>query len=683
VPVKSVCRLCKADCGILATVEQNRLVGVEGNPDCPLNRGALCSKGQAMVQLVYDPDRVTRPLRRDGNGFRPVAWGETLDEIAAALQLIKAKYGATALATYEGASFSRANTQAYIRRFLHYFGSPNRTGTESLCVAPKYVAARATFGPGLIPTADFASAGVILLFGANPAVTGMHRYLRAMDDILAARRRGAKLVVVDPILTDTAAKADLWVPVRPGSDLVLLLGLIRIIIEEGLYDREFVSRYTVGFEDLAHSVGEYTPERVERLTGVPQALTVEVARLFAGAGRAVIDRREGLMHSTRATQTNRALLLLAAICGQVDREGALTFTPALPLNQGVLAQDRLPSGTSFFARNRFPFGDEAGLLPETILSARPYPIKALIVTAGNPVMAWPNTEKVIRALKELELLVVIDLYQTETAAYADYVLPGVTCLERNDLSMNNLMPFPLVRLAGRVLPPRAEAWTEWRIFNELGRRLYGPEYAYASEEAFLDDLLAGSGISLADLQEHPDGIIHREKKPGRFLTDGFPTPSGKIELYSGMLKEAGFDPLPRYREKAPADENYPYKLITGSRLSFYSHSTLMNLPWLYDLYPRHYAEVAPDVAAAAGVRDEDLVEIITPHGSVSLPVKVMEASFPGVVLIRHGFGHTGGGRLAVEKGGVNVNYLTGDLENDPLAGTPAYREGSCRLERKL
>jgi len=679
---KSVCRLCKADCGILAVVENGRLVRVEGDPACPLNRGALCAKGQALPQLLYDPDRLDRPLARDGGRYQPVSWERALDEIAAALARIRTKYGGAALATYEGASFSRVNTQAYIRRFLHYFGSPNRTGTESLCVAPKYVAARATFGPGLLPTGDFARADVILLLGANPAVTAMHRYLRAMDDVLAAKRAGGKLVVVDPVFTETAAKADLWVPIRPGTDLAFLLGLIRVVIEEGLYDRNFVARHTVGFEDLARTVRDYTLETVERLTGVSGSYLKRVARLFAGARRAVVDRREGLMHGRQATQTNRALLLLAAVCGQVDREGALRFTPSLSLNRKVLAEDRLPADAVFFARDRFPFGDEAGLLPETILSGRPYPVKALIVTAGNPVMAWPNTAKVIRALRELELLVVIDLYRTETADLAHYVLPGTTCLERSDLSTNSLMPHPLVRLAGRVLPPQGGARAEWRVFNELGRRLFGEGYAHASEEAFLEDLLAGSGVTLADLREKPEGVLYRENRPGRYLENGFPTGSGKIELYSHMLAQAGFDPLPRYEADGPApDGEYPYHLITGSRLAFYSHSTLMNLPWLHDLHPLHCAEVAPEVAEAEGLQDGDHVGVVTSKGAVTLPVKVMDDSFPGVVLVRHGFGHTGGGRLAVAKGGANVNYLTDDLDNDPLAGTPAYRDRVCRLEK--
>jgi len=679
---RSVCRLCKADCGILAVVENGRLVGVEGDPACPLNRGALCAKGQALPQLLYDPDRLDGPLARDGEGFRPVSWERALDEMAAALVRIRTKYGGAALATYEGASFSRVNTQAYIRRFLHYFGSPNRTGTESLCVAPKYVAARATFGPGLLPTGDFARAEVILLLGANPAVTAMHRYLRAMDDILAAKEAGGKLVVVDPVYTETAAKADVWVPIRPGTDLAFLLGLIRLVIEENLYDRDFVARYTVGFEDLARAVREYTPEAVERLTGVPGSCLRQVARLFAGAGRAVADRREGLMHGRQATQTNRALLLLAAVCGQVDREGALRFTPSLSLNRKVLAEDRLPADAVFFARDRFPFGDEAGLLPETILSGRPYPVKALIVTAGNPVMAWPNTAKVIRALRELELLVVIDLYRTETADLAHYVLPGTTCLERNDLSTNSLMPYPLVRLAARVLPPKGEAWPEWRVFNELGRRLFGNGYAHASEEAFLEDLLDGSGVTLGALRDGPEGVVYGEVRPGRYLESGFPTASGKIELYSHMLAQAGFDPLPRYEAQGPApDGEYPYHLITGSRLAAYSHSTLMNLPWLHDLSERPCAEVAPDLAEAQGLRDGDEVRVVTPQGAVNLPVKVLNASCRKVVLVRHGFGHTAGGRLAVAKGGANANYLTDDLANDPLAGTPAYRDGVCRVEK--
>ncbi|MGB9905008.1 MAG: molybdopterin-containing oxidoreductase family protein, partial [Desulfotomaculales bacterium] len=250
--VKSVCRLCKADCGILVHVDsRGRAVKVEGDPESPPNRGALCSKGNALLQLVYDPDRVTRPVRRRGDGgWEEVSWPQALDEIAARLSAIGERYGGTALATYEGSSFTRANTQAYVRRFLHYFGSPNRTGTESLCVTPKYVAAEATLGRGLLPVGDFRRARAIFLFGANPAFTSMHRYLRITEDILAAKERGATLVVVDPVFTATAAKADLWVPIKPGTDLALILAMIRVIVEEGLYDAEYVCRHTSGFDSL-------------------------------------------------------------------------------------------------------------------------------------------------------------------------------------------------------------------------------------------------------------------------------------------------------------------------------------------------------------------------------------------------------------------------------------------------
>ena len=683
--VKSVCRLCKADCGILVHVDaRGRAVKVEGDPESLPNRGALCSKGNALLQLVYDPDRVTRPLRRrrDG-GWEEVSWPQALDEIAARLSAIRERYGGTALATYEGSSFTRANTQAYVRRFLHYFGSPNRTGTESLCVTPKYVAAEATLGRGLLPVGDFRRAKAIFLFGANPAFTSMHRYLRIMDDILAAREQGAALVVVDPVFTATAAKADLWVPIKPGTDLALILAMIRVIVEEGLYDAEYVRRHTSGFDSLRAAVGRYTPEWAERLTTVPAGRIGELARLYGACRPAVVDRREGCMHNTQATQTNRALLILAALGGNIDCPGGLVFNPTPPLNQGVLARDRLPQEARFFARPKFPWGDEAGLLPEVILSEKPYPIKALLVTAGNPVMAWPNTKKVIAALKKLELLVVTDLYETETAQLAHFLLPGTTCLERTDLSLSSLRPFPLIRLAQRAIAPVGEAWPEWRIFNELGRRLCGEDFPFPSEEAFLDALLQGSGYTYAELAENPGGLLYGDLPVGRYLSGGFPTPSGKIEIYSPVLEKAGFDPLPRYKEERETGSaaEYPYALVAGARLPVFSHSTLMNLPWLNALSSGHWAEISEEIAREKGLQEGDLVRITTPRGAVALPVKILPAAWPGLVLVRHGFGHTGGGRLAQAISGANVNRLTDDLSLDPLAGTPAYRELSCNIEK--
>ncbi len=679
----SVCRLCKADCGIKVHVNDAGVVlKVEGDPKSPLNRGGLCSKGLAARQLIYDPDRISRPMRRHpARGWEAVSWDSALDEIATTLERIRRRYGGTALATYEGASFTRLNTQAYFRRFLHYFGSPNRTGTESLCVGPKYVAAQGTYGKGMIPTGDFGEAGGIFLFGTNPAHTAIHRYLRVMDDILAAQRRGAPLVVVDPLFSDTAAKADLWVPIKPATDLALVLAMIWVMLKEGLYDREFVAKHTVGFENLAAAVVDYTPQWASAVTTVPAAEIVKLTRLYAACRPAVIDRREGCMHGRQATQTNRAMLILAALGGNVDRPGGFVFNPDLPLNQTVFAREKVPPGADYFAREfGFPWGDVAGLLPEAILREKPYPIKALIVTAGNPVMAWPNTAKVRRALQQLELLVVTDLYETETAQLAHFLLPGTTFLERTDLCMNNLMPPSLIRLAQKVIEPPGEARSEWWVMNELGRRLYGDEFTYASEEAFLSELLQGSGYTFGELEQSPRGFIYRDKTRGKYLRDGFPTPSGRIELEAGMFKEAGFDPLPRYKEPEEAGD-FPYYLVSGARQPMYTHSTLMNLPWLNDLETGHRVEIADAIACAQGLKNGDLAVITTEQASVTLPVKIMPAAWPGLVLIRHGFGHTGGGQLARDKQGVNVNLLTDDLAMDPLSGAPAYREMRCRVEK--
>lgn len=673
VKIKSICALCNCDCGIIASVDGGCLVELEGDPACPLNRGALCAKGKALKQLVYDPDRVLEPMRRTKSGrWEKAGWDSILDEIAARLGDIKQQSGAPAVALYQG-TISKTNTGWINRDFMHGLGSPNYTSVYSLCVSPREISSAAVFGRKMTHICDFPRARCILLFGGNPAASGMHRYLRITDDILNVRENGAKLIVVDPRYTETARKADLWAPIRPGTDLAFVLGLLHVIISEGLYDASFVTRYCSGFEQLRELVAPYTPVMVGEHTGIPADTVIEIARIYASARPACVDRREGVMHQRQATLNNWAVSALAAICGNVDVAGGLLFRPDFPLAPTRPA----PEGTPHLAHGKYPFANAAACLPEVILSGVPYPVKALITVMGNPVTAWPNTPKVLAALEKLDLLVCIDLYFNEAARRAHYFLPGVTCLERYALSYSKQMPLNLIRVGRPLISPAGGSRPEDEIICALGKRLNIEGYQELNSQIdVIDKILAPSGHTAAEMLHNPDGLIYADMQLGSYLTGGFPTPSGKIELYPGNL------PLPpsvpdssAYSAAGP----YPYHLVAGFRLPGYYHSTLMNLPGLRRLYPAHQAEIAADIAREKEIKDGDIVEITTTQGAINLPARVVTASCHGIVAVHHGFGGTHG-RTVKKSGGVNVNYLTGDLL-DPVSATPAYRELRCNVTK--
>ena len=665
--VKSICGLCNCECGIIAWVDGGRLVKIEGDPASPLNRGALCAKGRALKQLVYDPDRILEPMRRTRSGsWEKVGWEAILDEIAGRISRLREQYGPDSLALYEG-TIAKTNISWLNKDFLYGLGSPNYTSTWSLCVSPRDISSGMVFGPGMAPVCDYPQAQCILLFGANPAATGMHRYLRLMDDIIRARQNGAKLIVVDPRPTETARQADLWIPVRPGTDLALVMGLIRVIVEEKLFNEAFVERHCEGFDRLREELSSYPLDRVSEVTGISTTVIRQAARYYATAGPACADRREGVMHQRQATLVNRAILVLSAICGNVDITGGICFRPPFPLASTRPAPER-----EHLAYPEFPFANAAAYLP-----AASHRIKALVTVMGNPVSAWPNTRRVLSFLEQLELLVCIDLYLNETADRAHYFLPGVTGLERCVLSYSRQMPVNLVRFGPGLIEPEGGSRPEDEIIIELGKRLQVEGFSeLATGRDVINRILSPSGYSVDALAADQNGIVYAGTPPGSFRRDGFPTASGKIRLCP--------DELFRFTRgnvsgAGPPDPSYPYLLVAGFRLPMHYNSAVTNLPWLHQLYPRHQAEISGDIAAARGIGDDDLVEITTAVGSIRLSCRVVESQAPGTVAVPHGFGGKHG-QVVKRSGGANVNLLTADVF-DPVSATPSYRDQVCNVTR--
>lgn len=661
------CQLCNAQCGMVALVDQGRVVGVAGDPADPGSRGELCGKGQQTPALLYAPDRLRYPQMRAG-GRREAAWSratwsESIAFIADRLERLRARHGPEALAIYMGSTNQTVDTMM-VRRFARVFGTPNVTRTWSVCVGPKTIAYEATFGTPRTPWCDLRHARYIVLWGTNPAVTHLHRYHGITADILAAQREGAKLVVIDPRRTELARQADRHLQIRPAADLALALSLIRTIIVEGLHDRAFVERHTTGFDRLAEHVRPFTPAWAEAATDIPAADIEALAREFAGTKPASLERREGVQHNAAATQTLRAMAILLAITGNVDLRGGLRFTPSRPLRDPPLPAD-LPEVADPFWKARFPLADDcSGALPEAILGSGSPPIRALIVLKGNPMSCFPNTEKTIRALKALDLLVVHDLFQTETAGLADVLLPACTFFEKGEICPKSLRVDREVQIALPVIPPVGEALPEWQFLCRLGERLgHGPLFSYATDAEVIDALRAASGWTEADVAARP-------RRDGWLLEAGFATSSGKIELYSGLFERHGYDPLPTSVALSTPVSGDPglYPLITGARLSAFMHSQGRNLEGAPAVPREPLAEVGLTVAREVGLTGGEWIEVRTSMGAAVYKAVVSPDIHPRTVSVPHGW-----------RGRSNANWLTDDALVDLIAGTPAYKDLRCAV----
>jgi anaerobic selenocysteine-containing dehydrogenase len=661
---RTFCQICRAECGMIVDVEAGRVVRTVGDPEDQWSRGRLCVKGRHAPQMLYAQDRLLHPLIREkkGGALRRTSWENAIDFVAGKMETIKERYGPEALVFYYGTT-AKVVDDAVLRRLAKLYGTPNVTGTWSICVGPKMLAYSNTFGRPPMPWCDLENARYILLWGTNPPTTHMHRYHGISSDILSARRNGARLTVIDPRRTPIAAKADHYLQIRPGTDLALSLAMIQHIVEENLYDEGFVAAYTCGFDRLAEHVTPYTPGWAQEITDVPAASIERLAEDFARSKPAALERREGVQHCRNGTQTLRAMAILMAITGNVDVRGGLMLTPYRSL-KSLPVPDDLPDPAKSFWRDRYPLAkDASGMMPEVILSEDPYPVRGLIVIEGNPMSCFPNTGKAHQALASLDLLVVQDLFMNETAELADVILPGCTFLEKGEISVQSLRTDYPVRTRMPVIPPLGQALPEWKFFSLLGQRLgYGQFFPFTSDEEVVEAVLDRAGWT-----------GHEPATPatnGHRLQKGFTTPSGKIELYSTALEEQGFDPLPTAPLDWPNDDVYPYYLITGARVPQFYHSQHRNIPGLRRAHPEPLAEMSPSLASAVGVGDGDEVKLETRVGTAVYKARVVDRIHPRTVSIPHGW-----------TGAHNANWLVDDLSCDPLAATPPYRDMRCRVER--
>lgn len=672
-PVKGACpHDCPDACAWEVTVEDGAAVRLAGSRAHPFTRGALCAKVNRYLDRVYSPERVLQPLRRVGGksegAFRPVGWDEALTEIAGRLRAVLATHGGEAVLPY-----SFAGNQGVIEyggmgnRFFARLGASRLART--ICGSTAAAGVRATLGAtyGILPE-DVVQSRFILLWGTNTVVTNVHLW----PFIRRGREAGARLVVIDPLRTRTAAEADWHVRPIPGTDAALALGMMHVIVAEGLHDADYVERHTVGFDRLRDRLAEYPPSRAADLCGVPADEIVALARAYATTRPAVIRTLVGPEKHPEGGMLLRTIACLPALVGAWRERGGGLLPSTAELFLKALAIDavEMPQLASHKTRliNMVQLGRAL-----TDPALRP-PILVLFVYNANPAVIAPNQGLVVQGLRREDLFTVVhDLFLTDTARYADFVLPATSFVEEWDLVTS--WGHQYLSLNRPAIAPRGEAVSNTELFRRLASVMGFDEPCFRETEQDLIRAALGSGhpylkgVTFERLLEEGWAPLALPADWRPFAEGGFPTSSGKCELYSERLAARGLDPLPGYRP--PAGDGYPLVLISAKSALHFLNSSYAHLPRHARAEGEPHLDMHADDAAARGIRDGELVRAHNRRGSVVLRARVGDGVRPGVVAMPHGWWPSR------SPSGASANALTSDGLADLGGGSDLY---STRVE---
>lgn len=628
---RSVCpHDCPDTCGLLVGVEDGRVLSVKGDPEHPFTRGAICVKVKHYPDRIYSPLRVLHPLKRVGakgaGTFERITWDQALDAIVHQYKQIISESGGEAILPY-----SYAGTMGVVQfhaghPFFHKLGASKLLRT--ICSA----AAEAGFAAsmGNIPTTDIetsVNSDLIIIWGSNTVVTNMH----AWPFFLEARRQGASIVVIDPYKNRTAREADRHLQLKPGTDAALALGMMHVIIKEGLIDKEFIGRHTIGFEQLAGRVDDYPLSRVENITGVPAAEVEHMARAYGRANAPYIRTGWGPSRQLKGGMAMRTIALLPGLVGATHKMGGgitRSTSAAFAFNMNsVIREDLAPPGVRSI--NMVQLG-------QALTAVDDPPVKALHVYHSNPAVVAPDSARVLAGLEREDLFVVVHEHlMTETAMYADLILPSTTFLEFTDL--NRSYGHYYLQMARPVIEPVGETRSTLAIFNDLAARFAFTEDCFSeTEEERIRNLLASGspyleGITLDDLQE---GRPIRLNVHADIFSKGFGTPSGKIEFYSRSMADQGLDPLPNGEPSTDeaGEGRFHLQLITPPRRQFLN-STFNEIEYLRTQAGEPTIMIHPEDAATRGVEEKMQVRVFNDRGECYLSARLTEDTAPGVTVI--------------------------------------------------
>lgn len=683
--VATFCELCFWNCGLIAKVENNKVVKIDGNPLSLRGRGRLCGRGNAALGTLYDPDRLKFPMINIGKRGEPVwkraTWDEALGLIAGKMKTIKEKYGPESLALiYHGTGAS------YWKHLLHACGSTLAAAPSfAQCRGPRDIGFVLTFGSdvGSPEYYDFSKSKYIVLIGSH---LGENAHNSQVQDIVKGFSGGAKLTVVDPRLSNIASKAERWLPIKPATDLALLLAWIRIIIEEGLYDREYVEKYAVGLAELRAAVQEYTPQWAENETSIASDVIVDVARelgkyapnVCIGAGR----------YSTwygDDTQRSRAIAILNALLGTWGREGGYFFPTGakVPEYPGLPAYPEHVETAKLDEAYPFALLQTTTSIRQASITGLPHPVKAWFVYGANLMKSIPDKQETIKAIQNLDLMVTIDTMPMDIINYSDVVLPECTYLERHDnINIGKFKGESEIALRQPAVEPMWDSKPSWWITKELGTKLGLAEFfPWKDGEDYVAKRCEAGDIDYARLKR--DGVISTKGGSPYITADNqpeFATPSGKIELYSKQLAEKGFDPVPKYTKHPTPPAGY-FRLLFG-RAPLHTFSRTTNNFMLTDLQKENYLWINARKGREIGLKSDEYVMLVNQDGvqaSGRIKVKLTQRLRDDAVYMNHGFGvHAKGMKRANGQGIADDDLITKSVI-DPFMGATAMRGNFVKI----
>jgi len=701
-PVRSVCGRCHNHCNIDVFLREGKVIGVEGVQDDPRTKGSLCSKGLAAVQYLNDPRRLLYPVRRIGKRgegkWKRISWDEALNEIAEKFNSIKKKSEPQAVLFCRGQAATWGFPYDILIRLAHAFGNEPCMGSSE-CFVPRALGEALTNG-GFAMHHDFPKTDLIILWGWNPTFgTPTQQHF-----IFDAKERGARLIAIDPLRFHIGAKADLFVRIEPGTDLSLALAMMYVIVEEALWDRECVNEWTndPGLKELRkHLNGNnrdgivYSPEWAESITGISKKIITDLAREYATTKRACMLTGHGLEGRINVTQTGRATAILKAITGHFDAEGCDVVVPLGPPRNPKFFLNELMAGKHLEEKPVVDFNNPLLYYPVKDVT---YPLllagqgliptpdalrwidegraKAVFMQGGNPLLMLPQPDEVRNSFERLELLVVVDPYLTETAQIADIVLPAATYLERTEISWFKYEWYlPILYLRQKVAQI-GEARSDVQIIIDLARKLGLDEYFPKDDPVYyMDEILKPTGITVAELKKHPEGIPYGTISYQKYKTEGINLPEGKVNIISRILEQFNFDPLPVYVDGSETPRrkdlarDYPIIAFSGRPGPMFVHCQQRSIPWIRELRPEPQAMINPKTASEYRITTGDDVLVESPRGKIKIKSEVTNKIGPGQIYIPGGWAQS------------NYNNIGISRDLDPISGMANYMTCLCRISK--
>lgn len=681
---KSVCNVCCSAfyCGQNVYMKDGQVIKVEGDPDHPTSKGRLCTKGLSTREYIFSPKRIKAPMKRiggkDSKEFVEISWDEAFSIIKEKLNSLKASDGPESVAFYSGIE---KWYQSFLQRLAYSFGSPNYCNASGTCFEAVNIAW--TLNAGRLGRADIANAGCYLAFSYNQF------YSREPDAVIMEKRRkeGIKCIVVDPRRTPAVDRfADLHLQNYPGTDGAIALGLANIIIKRGLIDKDYIDKHVFGYDEFASYAASFTPEVVEEISGVSKELLEKAVDLIEeNMPLSIHESVSPLVHHINGVQNYRAVMALSAITGCYDKKGGNLprYNTFSHMGAGYETKEHefIHATEPIFKKpavgsGRFPIFERVAGYGQSIELARqindenPYPIKALIAFGMNYRM-FPEDNKMLEAFKKLDFYVDVDLFWTDSANYADLVLPACSVIERDEFKVVKGGKGYYVK---KLIDPLFNSKSDYDIIKGMADALdVSDELLRSSYDECINDMIRNHNITVHELKEAGAPMTmpgFAPYKPGSYTESGYDTPTGKFELWSTVLEKYGYDPLPTYRSSLDdADAaKYPMILFTGSSIPHAYNSRLNHVESLKHLRPEAQADISIEDAKLLDIAYGDVIRVSTPTGAIELRANPSQMIKKGTVSIYHGYKE------------ADVNLLISSNHLDPISGFCGFKSVRCTIE---